>query len=484
MPEKLLYELSIPGRRGVRLPEIDVPLADLPEEKFVRNDTAPLPEASELEVIRHFTRLSTLNHHVDKDFYPLGSCTMKYNPKINESVAAMPEFADIHPFTPTFASQGALEIAFKLGEALKTITGFSGITLQPPAGASGELTGLMLMRAYHAKNGESHRNKVIIPDSAHGTNPASIIFAGCEVIEVKSAADGTLDPDALRDVVDENLVGLMVTNPNTLGIFESKIREVSKIIHGAGGLMYMDGANLNALLGITRPVDLGFDVMHINLHKTFSTPHGGGGPGSGPVCCTAALEPFLPVPVVVQKEDGSYAQDWDRKETVGRVHGFYGNFLMLVRAYTYILSNGKNGLEEISKAAIVNANYIRVLLQPEYDLPNADRCLHEVVFSADNQLKHGVKALDIAKRLLDFGMHAPTVYFPLIVHEALMIEPTETETKEKLDEFIAIMLQIAKECEESPEILHAAPVTTPVARLDEALAARQPNVRYKAEIED
>ncbi len=480
MPDKLIYELSVEDRRGVKLPDLDVPESELPVSDNLRNEPAPLPEVSEFDVIRHYIRLGAMNHHVDKDFYPLGSCTMKYNPKLNEQVSNMPEFSQLHPFVPTDVAQGALQLMYELGESLKSITGFDAITLQPPAGASGELTGLMLMKAYHNVRNDSNRKKVIIPDSAHGTNPASIHFAGYEVIEVKSGDDGALDPDSVREAADETTVGLMVTNPNTLGIFESKIQEVSDIIHNAGGLVYMDGANLNALLGIVHPADLGFDIMHINLHKTFSTPHGGGGPGSGPVCCIGELEPYLPTPVV-RKNDDLYFNDWERPDSIGRIHGFYGNFLVLLRAYTYILSNGKEGLEAISKAAIVNANYLRKKLQPEYFLPYPDRCLHEVVFSADNQLKHGVKALDIAKRLLDYGLHAPTVYFPLIIHEAMMIEPTETESKESLDNFIEVMKKIAEESVESTELLHDAPVNTPVRRLDEAGAARNPNVRYKRE---
>ncbi|MFH0883533.1 MAG: aminomethyl-transferring glycine dehydrogenase subunit GcvPB [bacterium] len=478
MSEKLLYELSQPGRRGVRLPKLDIPEADPLPVEITRQHDAPLPEVSENEVIRHFVRLSALNHHVDKDFYPLGSCTMKYNPKINEVVAADPLFADLHPFVPMKLAQGALEVMFELGEALKKITGFDAVTLQPPAGASGELTGLMMMVAAHKDKGQTQRNRVIIPDSSHGTNPATIHFAGCEVVEIKSREDGTLDPDAVREVADDRLVGLMVTNPNTLGIFESNIREVAQIVHAAGGYMYMDGANLNALMGITTPVALGFDVMHINLHKTFSTPHGGGGPGAGPVCCVKGLEPFLPTPVV-EKIGDEFVMNWARPKSIGKMHGFYGNFLVLVRALTYILANGGDGLAEISRMAILNANYLRVKLQPEFHLPHSDRCLHEVVFSADNQAAKGVRALDIAKRLLDFGMHAPTVYFPLIVHEAMMIEPTETETMETLDRFVEVMKQIAYEAETDPDLLHEAPVTTPVRRLDEALASRQPNVRYK-----
>lgn len=481
MPEKLLYELSCENRRGMKLPDLDVPEVALPDENLLRKEDAPLPEVSEFDAVRHFTRLSTMNHHVDKDFYPLGSCTMKYNPKINEIISGDGSFAGIHPFHPTNSVQGVLEVLYELQEKLCRITGFPGCTLQPPAGASGELTGLMLMKAYHADRGDTKRNRVIIPDSAHGTNPATISFAGCEIVEVPSAEDGTLDPESIRKEVDDRLVGLMVTNPNTLGIFESRIKEVADIVHEAGGLMYMDGANLNALLGITTPAALGFDTMHINIHKTFSTPHGGGGPGSGPVMCTEALMPFLPVPVVSKNDEGTFYQDWGRPKSIGKVHGFYGNTLINVRALVYILANGKEGIEKISKAAITNANYLRVNLQPEYEIPHKERCLHECVFSADKQTRFGVKALDIAKRLLDFGMHAPTVYFPLIVHEAMMIEPTETESKEKLDEFVAIMKQIAREAEETPELLHEAPVTTPVKRLDEALAARKPNVRYTRE---
>ncbi len=396
----------------------------------------------------------------------------------------MPEWAGLHPLAPTSSVQGALELMWLLGEALKTVTGFDAVSLQPPAGASGELTGLMLMKAYHADRGDLKRNKVIIPDSAHGTNPASIAFAGFEVIEVPSSEDGVLSVEAIRDVIGDDTVGLMITNPNTLGIFESEIVEISRLVREAGGLIYMDGANLNAMMGITRPADMGFDVMHINLHKTFSTPHGGGGPGSGPVVCTEALEPYLPVPVVV-KDDDLYYQDWDHAMSIGKIHAFYGNFLVMVRALTYILANGGDGLRRVSEAAILNANYIRVLLQEDFDLPHPERCLHECVFSADRQLKeNGVKALDIAKRLLDFGVHAPTVYFPLIVHEAMMIEPTETESKESVDHFLTIMKQIAQEAKDDPELLKTAPHTTPVRRLDEAGAARNPNVCFKPETSD
>ncbi len=480
MPEKLIYELSQPGRRGVKLPGLDVPEAELPAEALRRDEPAPLPETAENEVMRHFIGLSTMNHHVDKAFYPLGSCTMKYNPKLNEAVAAMPEFANLHPFVPTGLAQGALEVLWELADALKRITGFSACSLQPPAGASGELTGLMLMRACHRDRGEGGRKRVIIPDSSHGTNPATIHFAGCEVVELKSDENGTLDPETIRAEADDRLVGLMVTNPNTLGIFESRIREVADIVHKAGGFMYMDGANLNALMGIAEPAALGFDVMHINVHKTLSTPHGGGGPGAGPVCCIGQLEPYLPTPVI-ERDGDRFHHNWERPKSIGKMQGFYGNFLILLRALTYILSCGKEGLEEVARASIINANYLRIMLQPEYHLPYPDRCLHEVVFSADNQLAHGVKALDIAKRLLDFGMHAPTVYFPLIVHEAMMIEPTETESKESLDEFIVAMKRIAKEAEQNPELLHEAPTTTPVRRLDEALASRKPDIRYRQE---
>jgi glycine cleavage system P protein (glycine dehydrogenase) subunit 2 len=478
MAEKLLYEMSQEGRKGVRLPQMDVPLQATLDESLLRKEDAPLPEVSENEVLRHFIRLSTKNHHVDSGFYPLGSCTMKYNPKVNELVGRMPNFTNVHPFTPTKLAQGSLEVLHELGEKFKVITGFEAVTLQPPAGASGELTGLLLMKKYHEDRGDTKRTKVIIPDSSHGTNPATISFAGCEVVELKSREDGTLDPEAVREVADDTLLGLMITNPNTLGIFESDAKVIADIVHEAGGLMYMDGANLNALLGITTPAALGFDVMHINVHKTFATPHGGGGPGAGPVCCTEALEPYLPTPTVEQNDEGIYYLDWNRPKTIGKMQGFYGNFLILLRALTYIIAEGGNGLLKVSQMAILNANYIRTELQSDYDLPHPERCLHECVFSADRQLKNGVRALDIAKRLLDFGYHAPTIYFPLIVHEAMMIEPTETETKETLDEFIAAMRQIAREAEENPEMLHEAPLNTPVRRLDEALAARKPNIRY------
>lgn len=476
--EKLIYELSEPGRSGVAFPELDVPRSEELPEEMKRQEDAPLPEVSEFDVVRHFSRLSNFNHHVDKDIYPLGSCTMKYNPKINEKVSSIPELANIHPFVPYASAQGALQVMYEMSDLLKRITGFEACTLQPPAGASGELTGLLLMKKYHEKRGDTKRNKVIIPDSAHGTNPATIMFAGCEVVEVKSLDDGTLDPESIRAVADDTLVGLMVTNPNTAGIFEDKIHEVSKIVHEAGGLMYMDGANLNALLGITTPAALGFDVMHINVHKTFSTPHGGGGPGSGPVCCTSELEPYLPVPVISKDDNDFFYLDWAREDSIGKMHGMYGNFLINLRGLIYILSNGREGLERVGKAAITNANYLRVKLMDDYYLPHPERCLHEVVFSADHQVKHGVKALDIAKRLLDFGMHAPTVYFPLIIHEALMIEPTETESKESIDNFISVMKQIAREAEEDKEVLLSAPHNTPVRRLDEASANRKPNVRY------
>ncbi|HEX04129.1 MAG TPA: glycine dehydrogenase subunit 2 [Bacteroidetes bacterium] len=461
MPEKLLYELSVPDQRGVRLPKSDVPLAEPLPIGLRRAEDAPLSEVSENEIIRHFHRLSNLNHHVDRDFYPLGSCTMKYNPKVNEKIVNDPHLSELHPFTPTRFCQGALEVLYELGEQLKAITGFAGVTLQPPAGASGELTGLLMMRKYHTSQNDNIRKRVIIPDSAHGTNPATIHAAGCEVIELKSGPDGTVDTEEVRKVADERLVGMMITNPNTLGIFESNIREISKIVHRAGGFMYMDGANLNALLGITTPAKMGFDVMHINVHKTFSTPHGGGGPGAGPVCCVEKLEPYLPTPVV-RKEENIFFHDWARPKSIGKMQGYFGNFLILARAYAYILANGKDGLQEVSQAAIINANYLRILLQSDYDIPFPDRCLHEVVLSADKQAKQGARALDIAKRLLDFGIHAPTIYFPQIVHEAMMIEPTETETKETLDRFVDIMRQIAKEAEEKPEFLHDAPYTTPI----------------------
>ncbi|MDZ7372604.1 MAG: aminomethyl-transferring glycine dehydrogenase subunit GcvPB [candidate division KSB1 bacterium] len=477
--EPLIFEISRPGKCGVKLPEVDVPHADVEDllpADALRARPAGLPEVSEPEVVRHFVRLSALNYHLDKGLYPLGSCTMKYNPKINEAMARLPGFAHLHPFQPSQTVQGALQLMAELGAYLCEIAGMAGVTLQPAAGAQGELTGLMMIRAYHERQGKPRRF-VLIPDSAHGTNPASVTISGYEAIQIRSNENGRVDLEDLRAKANEETAALMLTNPNTLGIFEVDADAIRQILDSVGALFYMDGANLNALLGIVRPGDLGVDVVHFNLHKTFSTPHGGGGPGAGPVGVSERLLPFLPKPVVRKDGDG-YRFDWERPDSIGRVLAFWGHFLVMVRAYTYIRMLGPEGLRAVSEAAVLNANYLLARLRQVYDLPYAERPMHEFVLSGDRQKTKGVRTLDIAKRLLDLGLHAPTVYFPLIVHEALMIEPTETESKSSLDAFAEAMLQIAREAEESPELLRSAPTTTPVGRLDEAKASRELNVRY------
>ncbi len=491
----LLMELGAPGRRAYLLPDLDVPSRSLEElipDQYMRSEPAPLPELSELEVVRHFTGLSRRNHGVDVGFYPLGSCTMKYNPKVNEDLASYPAFASLHPYQPEATVQGALQLMYELEQYLCEIAGLARATLAPAAGAHGELTGLMLIKAYHVSRGEGHRDEIIIPDSAHGTNPASAAMCGYKVVEVASNDRGSVSVDALREVVGPKTAGLMLTNPNTLGLFEEDILTISEMVHEAGGLLYFDGANANAILGKCRPGDMGFDVVHFNLHKTFSTPHGGGGPGSGPIAVREDLVPFLPVPVVEKRQESldspgtgentdEFYLDYDRPLSIGKIKGFYGNFLVMVRAYAYILSMGAEGLKQVSEDAVLAANYLMVKLESAYDLPYDRICKHEFVLSAKPQKANGVAARDIAKRLLDYGMHAPTVYFPLIVEEALMIEPTETETKATLDEFIEVMLAIAREAEESPEKLQNAPYHTVVGRLDETLAARHPVVRWQGE---
>lgn len=476
MTEKLIYEMGAPGRTAASLPALDVPESALPAA-MLRSDL-PLPEVSEIEVVRHFTRLSQLNHSVDTGFYPLGSCTMKYNPKVNDRAVALPGFANIHPYQDEMTVQGALLLMYEMQQYLGEIGGLPGVTLQPAAGAHGEFTGMLIIRSYHLSRGHSKRRKVIIPDSAHGTNPATSAMGGYEVVEVKSDARGNVDLAALRAMADDTTVGIMLTNPNTLGLFDENVREVCKIIHGCGGLVYGDGANLNAIMGIVRPGDLGFDVIHMNLHKTFSVPHGGGGPGSGPVCVTAALAEFLPDPVVARTADGLYTLVRPAR-SIGRVKSFYGQFAALVRSYVYIRMLGAEGLREAAENAVLNANYLMAKLRDVYDLPYDRTCKHEFVLSGSRQAKNGVRTLDIAKRLMDFGIHPPTVYFPLIVPEALMIEPTETETKETMDEFIAVMRQIAQEAQDNPELLHEAPHDTPVGRMDEVRAAREPILRWK-----
>ncbi|SFD69618.1 MULTISPECIES: aminomethyl-transferring glycine dehydrogenase subunit GcvPB [unclassified Fictibacillus] len=476
----LIFELSKEGRVGYSLPDLDVPevsLDSLIPSDYVREEPAELPEVSELQIMRHYTALSKRNHGVDSGFYPLGSCTMKYNPKINEDVARYPGFAQIHPLQDEETVQGAMEMLYNLQTSLAEITGMDEVTLQPAAGAHGEWTGLMMIRAYHEANGDSHRTKVIVPDSAHGTNPASATVAGFDSITVKSDERGLVDLDDLRRVVGEDTAALMLTNPNTLGLFEEHILEMAAIVHEAGGKLYYDGANMNAIMGYTRPGDMGFDVVHLNLHKTFTGPHGGGGPGSGPVGVKKDLIPFLPKPVLVKKEEG-FTFEYDRPQSIGRVKPYYGNFGINVRAYTYIRTMGPKGLKNVSEYAVLNANYLMRRLEPHFDLPFTQHCKHEFVLSGRRQKKLGVRTLDMAKRLLDFGYHPPTIYFPLSVEEAIMIEPTETESKETLDEFIDAMIQIAKEAEKSPEVVQEAPHSTVVKRLDEAMAARKPVLRY------
>ncbi len=478
MREKLIFDISRKGRKGYSLsgnqfPEL--PLESILPAKFLRSTPAELPEVSESEVVRHFVRLSNLNYHVDKNMYPLGSCTMKYNPKINDYTCDLPGFSALHPLQPGATTQGALQLMYELAEMLREIAGMAAVTLQPAAGAHGELTGILLIKKYHESIG-SKRHKLLVVDSAHGTNPASAALAGYEIISVKGNADGRTDLDDLRSKLDGDVAALMLTNPNTIGLFEKEILAISKMVHDNGSLLYMDGANMNALLGIARPGDMGFDVVHYNLHKTFATPHGGGGPGSGPVGVSEKLLPFLPVPVIV-KEGITYKLSCDRPESIGRMMNFYGNFAVLVRAYTYIRMLGPNGLRRVSENAIINANYLLSLLLERYDLPYPKTVLHEFCLSGDRQKKaHGVKTLDIAKRLLDYGFHAPTIYFPLIVSEALMVEPTETESKETLDLFAQALLAIADEVETNPALVLSAPITTPVKRLDDAMASRKLNV--------
>ncbi|SDB83159.1 aminomethyl-transferring glycine dehydrogenase subunit GcvPB [Shouchella lonarensis] len=478
-----IFEQSQPGRIGHSLPELDVEeqaLSTLIPSEYVRKEKAALPEVSELDLMRHYTALSKRNHGVDSGFYPLGSCTMKYNPKVNEDVARIPGLAHVHPYQPETQVQGSLQLMYELQEALAAITGMDEVTLQPAAGAHGEWTGLMMIRAFHEANGDDQRTKVIVPDSAHGTNPASASVAGFDTITVRTNAHGLVDLDHLREVVGADTAALMLTNPNTLGLFESDIVEMAAIIHEAGGKLYYDGANSNAILGITRPGDMGFDVVHLNLHKTFTGPHGGGGPGSGPVGVKKELIPFLPKPVLRKKDDRFYFDD-HRPQSIGRVKPYYGNYGINVRAYTYIRTMGPAGLRHVSEFAVLNANYMMRKLAPYFDLPYTQHCKHEFVLSGKRQKNLGVRTLDMAKRLLDFGYHPPTIYFPLNVEECMMIEPTETESKETLDAFIDAMIQIAKEVEETPEVVQDAPHHTVISRLDEARAARKPVLRYEKE---
>jgi len=484
--ESLIFEKGAAGRRAATLPAMDVPtesLEDMLPAGLLRETPASLPEVSEIEVVRHYTHLSQRNFSVDAGFYPLGSCTMKYNPKVNEDMAVLPGFARIHPLQPDSTVQGAIQLMYELEQYLAEISSMARVTLQPSAGAHGELTGLMLIKAHHQSQGEGQRNLVLIPDNAHGTNPASATLADYKAVEVKSdETTGGIDMEHLKALLDANganIAAIMMTNPNTLGLFDANIAEIAKMVHEVGGQLYYDGANANAVLGITRPGDMGFDVVHFNLHKTCSTPHGGGGPGAGPIGVKAHLVPFLPGPMPAKSENGQYYWEDMGPQSIGKVRANLGNFGVLVRAYAYIRTNGPDGLKHVSESAILNANYLKHELAADYDVAYPQTCQHEFVLTAQRQKdKHGVTALDIAKRLLDFGMYAPTVYFPLIVHEALMVEPTETETRETLDSFVSVMHQIAEETRTHPEIVRTAPHTTVVGRLDQALAARKPNLRW------
>jgi len=479
-PKALIFEISRPGRQGYSLPTCDVPakpLEQLLPEPLRRSAVPGLPELSETEVIRHFTELSTRNFGVDTGFYPLGSCTMKYNPKVNEETAALPGFAFLHPCQPEETAQGALELLYNMEQGLKELTGMERFTLQPAAGAHGELTGLMVIQAYHRSRGDLKRNKVLIPLSAHGTNPATVSMAGYEVVQIPCDERGLVDLEALKAAVDDTTSALMLTNPSTLGLFEEEIVEMAKAVHEAGGLLYYDGANMNAIMGYTRPGDMGFDVVHINIHKTFSTPHGGGGPGGGPVGVKERLVSFLPVPLV-DKRGEVFTFNYDLPESIGKMHAFYGNFGVVVKAYTYLRMLGADGLKQASSDAVLNANYLMSLLKKTYHLPYDRTCKHEFVLSARPEKKKGAGAGDIAKALLDRGFHPPTVYFPLIVEEALMVEPTETESKETLDAFARTMEDIAREIDEDAEKIVHGPYHTVVGRLDEVRAARSPVLRW------
>lgn len=472
---KTIFEHSSAGRKGATLPrrEIDIPLQSIIPADQLREKQARLPEVSELDVMRHYIALSHKNHFIEKGLYPLGSCTMKYNPKVHEALVRDSGFNNLHPYQPEATIQGSLEILYELQEQLAEISGMSKVTLQPAAGAQGEFTGIKIIAAYHKAKGNHHKTKIIIPDSAHGTNPATCSLVGYEVVELKSNAQGRCDLEHLKSIVDDNTAGFMLTNPNTLGLFETQIEQIAEIIHGVDGLLYMDGANLNALLGIVQPGKIGFDVMHFNLHKTFATPHGGGGPGAGPVGVVEKLVPFLPVPMVAKAGDEYYFDYGHAETSIGKVHTFYGNFAVLLRAYIYIKMLGAEGIRQVAENALINANYLMALMKDHYHIQHLEYCMHEFVADSSWQKKEfGVNTLDIAKRLLDKGFHAPTIYFPLIVPEAMMIEPTETESKQSLDSFAAAMLEIAQEIRENPELLHEAPLSTPVRRVDDVRAVK------------
>ena len=479
-PRSLIFDLGAPESRCVEAPPLDVPLSAVDDLLGGRTRTSalPLPNVTELEIMRHYTHLASMNFGVDTGMYPLGSCTMKYNPRINEVACRLPGFAGIHPYQPEETVQGALELMVGLSEALAEISGLPGVTLQPAAGAHGELSALMVIRAAHEARGNA-RKKVIMPDTAHGTNPASAAMCGYEVVTILSDEKGQVDLEALKAALDEDVAAFMLTNPNTVGLFDPQIVEITEAVHAVGAYAYCDGANLNAILGKARPGDMGFDAMHINLHKTFSTPHGGGGPGSGPVCVTEELAGFLPGPLPVSFEDGSFGLGWP-EHTIGRVRAYYGNFGVLVRAYAYIRAIGAEGLREVAEQAVLSANYLKVKLEGTFEVPYGRTCMHEFVMSGGKQKReNGVRTLDMAKRLLDYGFHPPTIYFPHLVEEGMMIEPTETEPLAALDAFVDVMLTIASEAASDPELVKAAPYTTPVRRLDEAGAARNPNLRWK-----
>lgn len=479
--EPVIFEKSSVGRTGVEPAAFDVPEADpsrLLPKKMLRDDIDGFPDVSEIDIVRHYTRLSQWNFGVDTGFYPLGSCTMKYNPKVNEDMARLPGLSLLHPYQPEDLSQGALQLMHELEAYLAEISGMDAVTLQPSAGAHGELCGLLMIAAYFKAKGKP-RTKIIIPDTAHGTNPASSHLAGFKVVPVKSEGKGVLTAEAIKAVMDTDTAALMLTNPNTIGLFERNIKEIAEVVHKKGGFVYCDGANLNAIMGLMKLGEMGVDVVQFNLHKTFSTPHGGGGPGSGPVGVKKALEPFLPMPRV-KKSGKKYKLDFNRPKTIGRMKSFYGNFSIMVRAYTYIRRMGAEGLKRASTMAILNANYMKENLRGTYQLAYDEPCMHECVFSDRNQLGYGISTMDIAKRLIDYGYHPPTVYFPLVVHGAIMIEPTETETVETLDRFIDVMKVIAEEAKTNPELLKNAPANTKVRRVDETRAAREPVLRWKA----
>jgi glycine dehydrogenase subunit 2 len=477
--DKLIFELSATGKSGYAIPKCDVRDIVLTKlAKTLRNSPLMLPCVSEAECVRHFTNLSTQNHNVDSGFYPLGSCTMKYNPRVNEDVAMLNGFSMLHPLQPANSCQGILRLLYELQCCLAEITGMDAVTLAPAAGAHGEYTGLLIIKKYHEQRKDNNRRKIIVPDSAHGTNPASAAVAGFDVVVIKSTPDGGVDLDELKAALSDEVAGLMLTNPSTLGLFEEKILEIAALVHAAGGLLYYDGANMNAIMGKTRPGDMGFDVIHLNLHKTFSAPHGGGGPGSGPVGVKSFLTDYLPLPQLIKTEDEYYEFIVDLPQSIGRIKNFYGNVAVLIKAYAYILTLGAAGLREASEIAVLNANYLKELLRNDYQLAVNKECMHEVVFAGLADKNSGVTTLDVAKRLIDYGYHPPTIYFPMIVEQAMMFEPTETESKTALDEFAAAMLKIAREAKETPEIFKNAPYTAPVSRPDEVAAARKPVLKY------